>query len=104
MDTKVMYKLFCGLFVLPAIVGDKENVCITNMAIQIASEPNHISFSINKANYTHGMVVEMKKCCLSVISEAADFELFKHFVFQSGRDVDKYAGVMDCERAENGVP
>ena len=104
MNTKAMYKLSYGLFVLTAKVGDKENGCITNTAIQVASEPNQISFAINKANYTHDMVVKEKKCCLSVISEAADFELFKHFGFQSGRDMDKFAGFMDCERAENGVP
>ena len=40
---------------------------------------------------------------LSIISEKADFELFKHFGFQSGREVDKFADFTDCKRAENGV-
>ncbi len=42
MDTKAMFKLSYGLFVLTANVGDKENGCITNTAIQVASEPNQI--------------------------------------------------------------
>ncbi len=104
MDLKAMYKLSYGLFVLTAKVDDKENGCITNTAIQVASEPNMISFAVNKANYTHDMVMQTKKCNISVISEEATFDLFKHFGFQSGRDVDKFAGYTDCKCAENGIP
>ena len=104
MDTKAMYKLSYGLFVLTAKVGDKENGCITNTAIQVASEPNTISFAVNKANYTHDMVMQSKKCNISVISEEVAFDLFKHFGFQSGRDVDKFADYTDCKYSENGIP
>ncbi len=104
MDNKAMYKLSYGLFVLTAKVGDKENGCITNTAIQVASEPNQIAVAVNKANYTHDMIMQTKKCNISVISEAANFELFKHFGFQSGRDVDKFASFTDCAHADNGIP
>ena len=104
MDNKAMYKLSYGLFVLSAKTGEKENGCITNTAIQVASDPNQISFAVNKANYTHDMVMDTKKCNLSVISEEADFELFKHFGFQSGRDVDKFAGYTKLDYAANGIP
>lgn len=104
MDNKAMYKLSYGLFVLTAKDEVKANGCITNTAIQVASEPNTISFAVNKANYTHDMVMKTKKCNISVISEQADFELFKHFGFQSGRDVDKFADYKDCKMADNGIP
>ena len=104
MDNKAMYKLSYGLFVLTAKDGDKANGCITNTAIQVASEPNQISFAINKANFTHDMVMKTKKCNISVISEKADFELFKHFGFQSGRDVDKFADFKDFAYSPNEVP
>lgn len=104
MNNKAMYNLSYGLFVLTAKDGEKRNGCITNTAIQVASEPNQISFAVNKANYTHDMVMKKKVCNISVLSEAAEFELFKHFGFQSGRDVDKFAGFTDCKTAENGVP
>ena len=106
MDTKAMYKLSYGLFVCTAVRGEKINGCIINTAIQAASEPSTITVAINKANYTHDMVKETGKCNVSVISEAASFELFKHFGFQSGRDVDKFADypVENYETAENGIP
>ena len=104
MDNKAMYKLSYGLFVLTAKDGDKINGCITNTAIQVASEPNRISFAINKANYTHDMVKSSGKCNISVISESAGFALFKRFGFASGRDTDKFEGFSDYKTAENGIP
>ena len=103
MDMKAMYKLSYGLFVLTAKRGEKDNGCITNTAIQVTSEPNRISIAVNKANYTHDMVLETGKFNVAIISEKADFDLLKHFGFQSGRDVDKFADFTDCARAENGI-
>lgn len=108
MNTKAMYKLSYGLFVCTAVRGDKMNGCITNTAIQVASDPNRISIAINKANYTHDMVKETGLCNVSVISQKASFDLFKHFGFQSGRDVDKFAPglIKDIayKLADNGIP
>ncbi|MBP3277332.1 MAG: flavin reductase, partial [Butyrivibrio sp.] len=105
MNTKAMYKLSYGLFVCTAKRGDKMNGCIINTAVQVASEPNRISIAINKANYTHDMVKETKACNISVISTAAGFDMFKHFGFQSGRDVDKFSkDYTTYQLAENGIP
>ena len=92
MDQKVMYALSYGLFVLSARRGEKDNGCITNTAIQVTVEPNRIALAVNKANYTHDMVMETGEFTLSVLSEEAKFDLFQRFGFQSGRDVDKFAG------------
>ena len=106
MNTKAMYKLSYGLFVCTAVQGDKINGCIVNTAIQVASEPNSISVAINKANYTHDMVKATGQCNISVISQDATFDLFKHFGFQSGRDVDKFADypAANYQTSENGIP
>ena len=103
MDKKAMYKLSYGLFVLTARDGEKDNGCIINTAIQAASEPNQLSICVNKANYTHDMIERTGKFTVSVLSEQADFELFKHFGFQSGRDVDKFVDFTDCARGADGL-
>ena len=90
MDKKAMYKLSYGLFVLTAKEADKDNGCIINTAIQAASEPNQLSICVNKQNYTHDMVKRTGEFTVSVLSQNADFGLFKHFGFQSGRDVNKF--------------
>lgn len=86
MDRKAMYKLSYGLFILTAKEAEKDNGCIINTAIQAASEPNQLSICVNKANYTHDMIQRTGKFTVSVLSQKAQFELFKHFGFQSGRD------------------
>ena len=103
MNTKAMYALSYGLFVVSTKVGDKDNGCITNTAIQVTSDPNQIALAVNRANYTNELMKEAGIFNISVISEEADFELFKRFGFQSGRDVDKYAGFADYERSANGL-
>lgn len=103
MDKEAMYKLSYGLFVLTANEGGKDNGCIINTGMQLTTEPNRIAFAVNKANYTHDMIKNTRKLTISVISEEADFELFKRFGFQSGRDVDKFEGFAQCERGANGV-
>ena len=103
MDPKAMFKLSYGLFVLTAREGEKDNGCITNTAIQVTSEPNRISIAVNKANYTHDMVMHTRKFNVSILSQEASFDTFKHFGFQSGRNVDKFADFTSCKRAENGI-
>lgn len=103
MDKKAMYKLSYGLFVLTARDGEKDNGCIINTAIQAASEPNQLSICVNKANYTHDMIERTGKFTVSVLSEQADFELFKRFGFQSGRDVDKFTNFTGCARGADGL-
>ena len=47
--------------------------------------------------------MENKKFNVSIISQDAKFELFKHFGFQSGRDVDKFEGFTGYKMALNDV-
>ena len=104
MDKKAMYKLSYGLFVLSTKLGDKDNGCITNTAIQVTTDPNQIAFAVNKMNLTHDMLLESKVFNISIISEAASFDLFKRFGFQSGREVDKYEGYdANVKVAANGI-
>ena len=98
-----MYKLSYGLFVLTAREDGKDNGCIINTAIQAASEPNQLSICFNKANYTHDMIQRTGKFTVSVLSQKAQFKLFKHFGFQSGRDTNKFEAFEQCARGTNGI-
>lgn len=103
MDKKAMYRLSYGLFVLTTAFEGKDNGCIINTGIQVTSDPNRISIAVNKANLTQELVQKSGRFNLSVLSEAAVFDTFRHFGFQSGRDVDKFAGYPDCRRSANGL-
>ena len=95
MDSKAMQKISYGLYVITAKEGEKHNGCIVNTLTQVTSTPNKVSVTINKSNYTHDMIVRTGKFVASIISQNADFGLFKTFGFQSGRDVNKFDGFDD---------
>ena len=104
MNSKAMYKLSYGLFVVSTEHDGKLNGCITNTAIQVANTPDRVGLAINKANLTHDLVMGSGKFNISIISTDAKFDLFKHFGMQSGRDVDKFADFTDVAMAANGLP
>lgn len=103
MNKKAMYKLSYGLFVLTSALEGKDNGCIINTASQVTSEPNRISIAVNKANYTEELIRKSGRFNISVLSKKADFDLFKRFGFQSGRNTDKFADFLECKRSENGL-
>jgi flavorubredoxin/flavin reductase (DIM6/NTAB) family NADH-FMN oxidoreductase RutF len=102
-DPAAMFKLSYGLFVLTAKDGNKDNGCIINTVMQITVSPVRITIAVNKANYTHDMILKTKKFNISVLSEGVPFRVFQHFGFQSGKTTDKFAGFEESLRAENGV-
>lgn len=103
MDKKAIYNLTYGLFILSVNQDGRDNGCIINTATQVTSEPNRISIAVNKANYTHKLLSDTGVFNISVISEAADFELFKRFGFQSGETANKFEGFADYKKGTNGV-
>ena len=103
MDKKALYKLSYGLFVLTTREGEQDNGCIINTAIQAASEPNQMSVCVSKLNHTHDMIQRTGVFNVSVLSQRAGFDLFKHFGFQSGRDVNKFETFADYARGANGL-
>ena len=106
MDSKVLFNVQYGLFVLSSNFKNKDNACIINTVTQVTAAPvskDRISIAVNKSNFTHDMIVKSKKFTVSIISEAATFDLFKRFGFQSGKNVDKFAGYDKVQRTSNGT-
>lgn len=103
MDNKSLYKLTYGLFLLTARENDTDNGCIINTAIQVANNPTRIAISVIQTNKTHDMIKNTGIFNISSITTAANFDLFKHFGMQSGRDLDKFAGFTDIARSDNGL-
>ena len=102
-QNEAMFKLSYGLFVLTAKDSDKDNGCIINTAMQITDKPLQIAVCVNKSNFTHDIIIKSREFNLSVLSEKANFEIFKRFGFSSGRDTDKFSDYSNVKRSENGV-
>lgn len=103
MDTQTMFKLTYGMFVLTSAAGDNHSGCIINTAGQVTETPNRITIAVNSSSYTCELLRKSGIFNLSILSEDASFDTYRHFGFQSGRTVDKFAGYLGCERGDNGL-
>ncbi len=103
MDTQVMFQISYGLFILTAREGEKDNGCIINTLQQVTDSPLRVAVTVNKRNYTHDLIRRTGIFNVSILSQEASFETFRHFGFQSGRDVNKMKDYMGLRRDANGV-
>lgn len=103
MDESVLSNLTFGEFIITAHKAGKDNGCIVNSAVQVSLDPLLISVSLTKDSLTCEMIDESKFFTLSVLDESAPFELYKHFGYQSGKDIDKFKGLAKCKRLSNGT-
>ena len=103
MDNKALQKIGYGLYILTARDGEKDNGCIINTLMQVTSNPATVVIGVNKQNFTRDMIAKTGHFNVSMLTTAVPFEVFRHFGFQSGREVDKFAGCEDASRAANGI-
>ena len=103
MDKKALYNLSYGVFMLATRSGNVVNGCITNTCIQVANNPVRIAISVLNTNYTCDLIKESGIFTLSLLDKTCSFETIRHFGFQSGRDVDKFANITVPTDA-NAVP
>lgn len=102
-EPNAMFKLSYGLVVLSANKDGKDNGCIINTVTQITDSPKRISIAVNKANFTHDMIIDTGVFNVSVLTEKVTFDEIKHFGFQSGINVNKFENYDTKARTENGI-
>ena len=93
-----LFKISYGLY-LVAVKGDKHTGCICNTLMQQSNDK--VSIALNKSNYTHEVLKATRKTSVSILSMEVDPALIKTFGTQSGREVDKFDGIV-AEESQNG--
>ena len=101
-DPNALFKISYGLFVLITKNNDKNNGCIINTVAQVTNTPLQISITVNKANYSHDLILKTKTFNISILTEDTPFRIFKQFGFNCGKDCDKFAGISHATSA-NGL-
>ena len=94
MDLTALFKLSYGVYVVCSKKGNKINGQTANAVMQISSEPPTIAISINKQNLTHEYIKESKVFSINILSQDAPLNFIGTFGFKSGRDQNKFEGVM----------
>ena len=103
LNQNALFKLSYGLYVLTAREGDKDNGCIINVAPQLTDTPLQMLVSVNKQNYTHGMIARTGLFNVSILTEHTPLHIIQHFGFQSGKDVNKFENSLTDMRSSNGL-
>jgi len=101
-DLNALFNIGYGLYVVTCNDGRKDNGLIVNTVTQVTNTPNRVAVTINKANYSHHVIQQTGQMNVNCLSTDAPFSVFETFGFQSGRTVDKFAG-METLRADNGL-
>ena len=102
-DPTALFNIGYGLYVVTSNDGNRDNGLIVNTVTQVTNTPNRVSVTINKSNYSCGVIAKTGKLNVSTLSEDAPFKLFQRFGFQSGKNVDKLEGFKHIQRASNGL-
>ncbi len=93
MDSKAMFKLTYGVYVVGAKNAGKTGGCIVDAVMQTTCTPESLVLCCNKGTWTRQAIQESKEFSLSVLTFDADPFIIGNFGFQSSRDVDKWANV-----------
>jgi len=93
MDTKALYKIGYGLYIVSSMQGEKRNGQVANTVFQITSQPPTIAVSINKTNLTYEYIRASRVFAVSILAQDTPLAFIGHFGFKSGRDIDKLKGI-----------
>ena len=102
MDTKALFKLTYGLYVVGVRNGDDFGGCVVDAVMQTTVEPPTLVVSSNKSTRTNECIAKTKEFSLSVLSETTDPFVIANFGFQSCRAAEKWNKV--SHRFLNGLP
>ena len=101
-DLTALFNIGYGLYVVTSNDGHKDNGLIVNTVSQLTDNPKRVAVCINKANYSHHVIRQTGIMNVNCLDVSAPFSVFQNFGFQSGRTVDKFAGI-DEHRSDNGL-
>ena len=103
LDTKALWDISYGLYLVTSVSGGKANGQITNSIIQVCAEKPRIAVSINKDNLTHEYITKSGVLAVFVLEEGTPMTFIGQFGFKTGRDGDKFAEVA-YEKGRTGCP
>ena len=101
-DSKALFKIGYGLYVVTSRDGDKDNGLIVNTVTQLTDTPLRVAVNINKLNYSHDIVKKTGKLNVNCLNIEAPFSVFQEYGFVSGRDKNKFEG-KEIVRSSNGL-
>lgn len=104
---EALFQVTHGLYILTAVDGGRLNGQCLDSLMQVTNMPPRIAIGTGKLSLTHEMIAKTGVFVANAIDreDPGWYEKVKHFGFQSGRKVDKFADPpFPYEVGELGAP
>jgi len=102
-NIEALFRISYGLYIVSSGDKNRGNGFISNTVFQVTSEPAKFAACCNKNNYTAEVIQKSGAFSVSVLHENTSSDIFGRFGYQSGKDLDKMAG-MEVRYGDTGVP
>jgi flavin reductase (DIM6/NTAB) family NADH-FMN oxidoreductase RutF len=89
---KTLSKITNGVYIITTKYADKINGMTAAWVSRVSFTPPLVSVSIGKARFSHDLIKKGGVFAVNILKED-QVEIGKHFGFQSGRKVDKFAAI-----------
>jgi flavin reductase (DIM6/NTAB) family NADH-FMN oxidoreductase RutF len=99
---EALTKLSSGVYVVTSKHENKVNGCTVIWLAQLSFTPLLITAAVAKVRYTHELISKSKAFAVNILGQN-HLQIAKHFGFQSGRKVDKFAN-LGYETKITGAP
>lgn len=92
---QALFQVTHGLYILTSHIGDKINGQCLDALMQVTNVPPRVALGVGKRSLTHEMIMESGVFVANALcrEDQGCYDAVKHFGFQSGRKVDKFADV-----------
>jgi len=102
---QALFRVTHGLYILTAADGSRVNGQCLDALMQVTNQPPRIAIGVGKRSLTHEMIARSGRFVASVLDRTNDGcgDTVRRFGFQSGRDVDKFAGFPHA-LTDRGIP
>jgi flavin reductase (DIM6/NTAB) family NADH-FMN oxidoreductase RutF len=102
---QALYLVTHGLYILTAATSSRLNGQCLDALMQVTNVPPRVAIGVNQRSLTHEMIATTGRFGVNVLDREnpRNLDLIKHFGFQSGRTIDKFATLPHL-RAQSGVP
>lgn len=103
MDASALYRFSSGLYVVSSDDGERPAGCLVNTGLQVTSTPLQVSVTVNKENFTCGVIQRAGHFTLAVVDESADMLFVGRFGFRTSATEDKFSDIA-CAVSATGDP
>jgi len=102
-NVEALFRVSYGLYIVCSGDASRGNGFISNTVFQVTATPAKFAACCNKNNFTADLIKQFGAFSVSVLKRDASADLIGKFGYQSGRTVDKLAG-MQITYGKTGVP